>query len=544
MSCYDGIAKGYKTTGFYAKSKLTSGWHMFTCQFDGTNAKLYIDAVQVAKSADYQDAPNGSVGYNSGNRIFLGCEAGGNTSPGGSYFRGKIDDFKMWASVLTVEDLQKEYKTRAIIDDHNKLFTKWLNEVEVGYSKYNLAILDPLRQLSSATQKPSPDMNFYELSAGGNPMVSYNTKVKPVANHKYYGAIVWRTLAGFTVSDNRFEWWCGDGANQKMVFAGKGNTNGNAIKLSSIQSLSTVADGTWRIRNFTVNGSTKAWTSDPILVDLTEIFGAGNEPNVEWCDKNIIFDPVNLISDSSFENTTKNESGSNGTAKIVDYAAYEGNKSLELDATQAHELTTTFNNITYWRPMHKYYWGAWIKKDSGDATTGQIYMQPETTTKEPWQGAFNYGSADGNWYYCSFITRDACFTHNNFTTTWNQTYDKGTIRIDCDNKAKVYYDNLQQIDLTALYGWGNEPTLVECDKLFGYKNANIQFCDEKGVTNINQISEMGRPMRYIRIISTGSNKNGANHIIQACAETVDNGKIMLLDATNFPDNKMKAISGL
>ena len=546
MSCYDGVASTYKTTSTYRTADLAPGWHMFTCQFDGSNAKFYIDGVLRGTSAQYNNAPNGSIGYNANNRIFLGCEAAGNTSPGGEYFRGKLDDFKMWASVLTVEDLQKEYKTRAIIDDHHKLFTKWLNEVEVGYSKYNLAILDPLLQLSSATQKPSPDMNFYELSAGGNPMVSYNTKVKPVANHKYYGAIVWRTLAGFTVSDNRFEWWCGDGANQKMVFAGKGNTNGNAVKLSSIQSLTTIADGTWRIRNFLVSGSTKAWTSDPILVDLTEIFGAGNEPDLAWCDKNIIFDPVNLISDPSFENhDVKNAHSSTRYGDVVSYDAYEGNNSLELASDSGSEMTCGLGYISNFRPMHKYYWGAWVKRMAGTApASGNCYMQPQAGTAEPYQGNFPYGPADGNWYYCSFITRDDCFTHNNYKTTWNEIYGQSTVRLDLDGLGKVRYDCLQQIDLTALYGWGNEPTLAECDKLFGYKNANIQFCDEKGVTNINQISEMGRPMRYIRIISNGSNKNGANHIIQACAETVDNGKIMLLDATNFPNDKMKAISGL
>ena len=143
---------------------------MFTCQFDGTNAKFYIDGQLKCTSKNYQDAPNGKISYNSGNRIFIGCEAAGNTSPGGQYFNGRIDDFKMYAGVLTTEDIQKEYKVRAIVDDHHKLFTKWLNEVEVGYSKYNL-ISGVLSIGASTTQKPSPDMNFYEFASGGNPIV-------------------------------------------------------------------------------------------------------------------------------------------------------------------------------------------------------------------------------------------------------------------------------------------------------------------------------------------------------------------------------------
>ena len=546
MSCYDGIAKAYKTTGFYAKSKLTSGWHMFTCQFDGSYARLFVDAAQVAISAQYNNAPNGQIGYNVNNRIFLGCEAGGNANPASSYFKGKLDDFKVYASALTVEDLQKEYSVRAHIDNNCKLFTKWLNEVEVGYSKYNL--ISGVQSIGAGTtQKSSPDMNFYEFASGGNPIVWYTTKIKPKPNHKYYASIVWRTLAGFTVGDNRFEWWSGDGANQNMIFAYKGNTNGNAVKVSSIQSLSAVADGDWRMRNFLVNGSAKAWTSDPILVDLTEIFGAGNEPDVKWCDKNIIFDPVNLISDPSFENhDVKNAHSSARYGDVVDYDAYEGNNSLEIASDSGSEMTCGLGYISNFRPMHRYYWGAWVKRMAGTTpATGNCYMQPQAGTAESFQGNFPYGPADGNWYYCSFITRDACFTHNNYKTTWNEIYGQSTVRLDLDGLGKVRYDCLQQIDLTALYGWGNEPTLAECDKLFGYKNANIQFCDEKGVTNINQISEMGRPMRYLRISTQGSSANAAtNHIVQLDVQTVDNGKIRLLDAVNNPDNKMKGISGI
>ena len=532
MSCYDGTAKTYQGAGYVTKASLTSGWHMFTCQFDGTNAKFYVDGNLKAASKAYQGAPSGVIGYNSGNRIFLGCEAAGNANPGGSYFKGKLDDFKMWASVLTEADIKKEYTTRAIVDNKSKLYTKWLNEVEVGYSKYNLVIPSPLHwQYAGVTLKESPDMNFYEFKVGGDPLVAYDMKIpKPIPNHKYYGAVIWRTLPGNTSSDNRFEWWCGDTTTKDMIFAAKSDTNGQAIKVSGIKSMPVVDDGTWVVRNFIVNSNTKTWTSDPIIVDLTEIFGVGNEPDKEWCDKNIIMDPVNLISDPSFENFTVSNTHSSGRyGNAVSYDAYEGNNSLEIASDSGSEMTCGLGWVANWRPMHKYYWGAWIKRMTGTApASGNCYMQPQAGTAEPFQGNFPYGPADGNWYYCSFITRDACFTHTNFTTAWNETYGQSTVRLDLDGIGKVRYDCLQQIDLTALYGWGNEPTLAECDKLFGYKTSKIQLCDEKGVTNINQISEMGRPMRYLRLTQTGSTSvSDLADIRQLYVNTVDNGKIML-----------------
>lgn len=552
MSCYDGIANTYKTTGSYSTSNLTPGWHMFTCQFDGTNAKFYIDAVQVATSVNYQGTPKGYVGYNAGNRIFLGCEAAGNTSPGGNYFKGKIDDFKMWASALSIADIETEYTTRAIIDNKYKLHTGRLNLGLAGYSKYNLVILDKIAGSEKATKCAATDMNWYEFSLSTStpdPMVRYNTKIpRPIAGHLYYGAIVFRTLPGFTCLDNRFEWYLADRSTALMVFAHKANTDGYAKRFSSIQTLAAPEDGTWWIRNFVVNPTTKSWVSDPIIVDLTDLFGKGNEPDKDWCDKNISLDPINLISDPSFENSAVSDTHNttiNGTyADVVDYDAYEGTKSLEMynNGSTWPECCSVRGYASYFRPMHKYYWGVWVKRMAGTTSTGgQIYMQPGDIA-EPNQGNFTYGPADGNWYWCSFITFEYNFT--NMPDTWKETYAQANLRIDFDGNGMVRYDNLTQIDLTALYGWGNEPSLEECDRRFGQKNYKIQLADINGITQARQITHYGRPMRYIRISSNGSNMNSAtNHIISLYASTVDNGKIKLLNAPDGQNDRSKIKSG-
>ena len=78
---------------------------------------------------------------------------------------------------------------------------------------------------------------------------------EPIDGHKYYGACRWKTAgSSFSVGDARFEWWLNDTADGRLVFADKTMaTNGQWVLLSSIQSLSSVASGSWKFRNFVIN---------------------------------------------------------------------------------------------------------------------------------------------------------------------------------------------------------------------------------------------------------------------------------------------------
>ncbi len=117
MSCYDGLKKGYVVPSFIAKSTIKSGWHMWTFMFNGSKAQYYLDGQLKGESANYTSAPNGKVGYNANNRIFIGCEAGGNANPAGNYFKGKVSEFRIYASALTTDDLNKLYTQRLNIDN-------------------------------------------------------------------------------------------------------------------------------------------------------------------------------------------------------------------------------------------------------------------------------------------------------------------------------------------------------------------------------------------------------------------------------------------
>ena len=128
----------------------------------------------------------------------------------------------------------------------------------------------------------------FKFATGTTAMMTQNMPT-PIAGHKYYGALRWCTSgSSFSAADNRFEWYTADTATGHMVFANKGvATNGGWMLLSSIQSLASVSSGAWVLRNFLVNSTTDAWCTRMMIVDLTDTFGAGNEPTKEWCDANI-----------------------------------------------------------------------------------------------------------------------------------------------------------------------------------------------------------------------------------------------------------------
>ena len=111
----------------------------------------------------------------------------------------------------------------------------------------------------------------------------------PVLNHKYYGSIMYKTASGLTAADNRFEWYNTDNSDALMVFANKKDTQGKWERLSGIGQITSTSylDKSWYVRNFMVNATTNSYVDEVMIVDLTETFGAGNEPTKEWCDGNI-----------------------------------------------------------------------------------------------------------------------------------------------------------------------------------------------------------------------------------------------------------------
>lgn len=63
---------------------------------------------------------------------------------------------------------------------------------------------------------------------------------------------------------------------------------------------------------------------------------------------------------------------------------------------------------------------------------------------------------DGNWHLVSFVFVDSSASSNGFTVNLK----------DCVSNSVVYTKELMQINLTEIYGSGNEPTKEECDTIF------------------------------------------------------------------------------
>ena len=97
-----------------ACSSLSAGWHMFTGTFDGYTNKIYIDGV--LRGSGTTLSTKTPIYYNSSNGIFIGAEAATSaTTPGGSYFNGKMSDFRIYGTALSTDDIQELYKNAASV---------------------------------------------------------------------------------------------------------------------------------------------------------------------------------------------------------------------------------------------------------------------------------------------------------------------------------------------------------------------------------------------------------------------------------------------
>lgn len=126
---------------------------------------------------------------------------------------------------------------------------------------------------------------YFPNRSGSGLNMNTQSMPTPIANHLYYGGR-WIYTAGATIScaDLRFEWFINDAANSLMVFAQNQGTFSTYTLQSSILSLTAPVAGSWILRHFTVNQTGgDLYTDGHFIVDLTAIFGAGNEPSVTWC---------------------------------------------------------------------------------------------------------------------------------------------------------------------------------------------------------------------------------------------------------------------
>ena len=103
---------GYNTiTGF---RQLSSGWHHFVITFDGFNLKYYLDGecINTISWNTQQYFKRGVGDY------YLGSHTNN-----GMFFNGNLSDFRIYATALSAEDIQKLYAVSASIDSNGNAYS-------------------------------------------------------------------------------------------------------------------------------------------------------------------------------------------------------------------------------------------------------------------------------------------------------------------------------------------------------------------------------------------------------------------------------------
>lgn len=184
----------------------------------------------------------------------------------------------------------------------------------------------------------------------------------PIVGHKYYGRCNYIIEAGaFSCKDGRFEYYYSDKPNGILVFqrVTSRNSDGKAKVESAILSISQDISGgatQWKFRSFVVDGTQTVYRANPLLIDLTAVFGVGNEPTKEWCDANIPYfiGTHNMVystySINSFNSYSKPEVTLSKPLKQVDVKCYSYN--IASSSTEIYKGSVTINGteelwITY-----------------------------------------------------------------------------------------------------------------------------------------------------------------------------------------------------
>lgn len=173
----------------------------------------------------------------------------------------------------------------------------------------------------------------FQFTKGTNVVAIATTPAKknPVLGHKYYGRCYQKSPLGFTCTDARFEYYVGDNIGvSNLVFGVMKDTKGEWERLSSIQQLTSAPTaGTWMTRNFVVSASNLCYRKELMIIDLTEAFGAGNEPTVEWCDEYLPYIENKKLIGTSSEYEEGQELSYAFTGGVEEFPFYPGKYKLE-----------------------------------------------------------------------------------------------------------------------------------------------------------------------------------------------------------------------
>lgn len=165
--------------------------------------------------------------------------------------------------------------------------------------------------------------------------------------------------------------------------------------------------------------------------------------------------------------TMENLIGRRPNQQISDWAIMNGNPATLVSSSTSKFGTTSLSltsnntsNETYighglpYKSAHKYYVGYWVMSDTANISS-EVYW-PEIGPQYP---NSNVNCVQANtWYHNSFIS-----SRTDIADSSNCNF-----RLDSNNMSKIVtmlFDGIVLVDLTAVFGTGNEPDLAHMDAL-------------------------------------------------------------------------------
>ncbi len=164
-----------------------------------------------------------------------------------------------------------------------------------------------------------------------------------------------------------------------------------------------------------------------------------------------LWSATNLIPNGDMEGTGWNVNGS--SMSYTKEKAYSGEYSVKIIGTTSVEevLLQTSTGIVL-DPSHKYYVSIYGYQDQ---KIGNESVDCYWPIAEPHMGSISSKSA-GQWQHYSWLVTRTSFTSGTYP-----------LRFDFNNQklnTTIYYDNAKMIDLTAIFGAGNEPSQAWLDE--------------------------------------------------------------------------------
>ena len=111
------------------RAQLIGAWHHIACTYDGLKGQMYIDGVLDKETTFYSTAT--PIYYHGSNAVFLCGESGSNAStPATTYaVLTSVCDFRMYATILSADDIKELYQIPVQIDKSGKIYCNQLVEV-------------------------------------------------------------------------------------------------------------------------------------------------------------------------------------------------------------------------------------------------------------------------------------------------------------------------------------------------------------------------------------------------------------------------------